>query len=61
MASPRVIDRRLVERTLAEMQACAEREDIERTLELLAHIVPEYSKAGAETAATAASSVEADT
>ncbi len=61
VASPRVIDRRLVERTLAEMQACAEREDIERTLELLAHIVPEYSKAGAETAATAASSVEADT
>lgn len=60
VASPRVIDRRLVERTLAEMQACAEREDIERTLELLAHIVPEYSKAGAGTATATGSAAESD-
>lgn len=44
VASPRVIDRPLVERTLEELKACAEREDLERTLELLHHIVPEYRR-----------------
>ncbi len=44
VASPRIVDRRLVEKTLNEMQACLTREDAVRAVELLAHIVPEYRK-----------------
>ena len=44
VASPRIMDRRLVDKTLKEMLSCAEREDAARALELLAHIVPEYHK-----------------
>lgn len=51
VASSRIVDRRLVQKTLLEMQACLAREDAARTLELLAHIVPEYRKPGFATAA----------
>jgi len=44
IASPRVIDRHLLDRTIGEMGLCAEREDWVRAIELLAHIVPEYRK-----------------
>lgn len=43
IASPRIIDKRLVDRTLSELSACVEREDAARAIELLAHIVPEYN------------------
>src|SRR5690606_21065064 len=46
IASPRVIDRELLERTLAEISACAVSEDATRALELLQHIVPEYDRDG---------------
>ena len=44
VASPRIMDRRLIDKSLKEMLSCAEREDALRALELLAHIVPEYRK-----------------
>lgn len=43
VASPRVMDRKLLNRTIGEIDHCADREDQSRALELLAHIVPEYS------------------
>lgn len=42
VAAPRVVNRRLVEKTLQEMQGCLAREDSARAIELLGHIVPEY-------------------
>lgn len=42
IAAPRIIDRGLLERTMDEIASCMEREDCERALKLLAHIVPEY-------------------
>lgn len=42
IASPRVIDRELLDRTLTEISVCSEHEDATRALELLWHIVPEY-------------------
>ena len=42
LASPRVVDRTLVERTLAELETHVEREDAARAVEVLARIVPEY-------------------
>lgn len=44
IASPRVIDRSVLHRTLGELEAAAEREDEGRAVELLSHIVPEYAK-----------------
>lgn len=43
IASPRVIDRELLDRTLTEISVCSEHEDAKRALELLWHIVPEYN------------------
>lgn len=42
IASPRIIDRQLLSRTVDEIDLCAEREDSERAVGLLSHIVPEY-------------------
>jgi FlaA1/EpsC-like NDP-sugar epimerase len=44
VASPRVIDRPLIERTLVEIGASITREDTARTISLLAHMVPEYRR-----------------
>ncbi len=44
MASPRVIDKALLYRTLEGMKAAIEREDDVRAIELLSHIVPEYRR-----------------
>ncbi|WP_325099673.1 polysaccharide biosynthesis protein [Aquamicrobium zhengzhouense] len=43
IASPRVIDRELLDRTLTEISVCSEHEDATGALELLWHIVPEYN------------------
>lgn len=58
VASPRIIDRRLIERTMTEILACVEREDGPRALELLAHIVPEYRPMGAETKPSSAAGLQ---
>lgn len=42
MASPRVIDKALLKRTVNEIQVAAQQEDSARALQLLFHIVPEY-------------------
>lgn len=42
IASPRVIDRQLLNRTVDEIDLSAEREDWARAVKLLCHIVPEY-------------------
>ncbi len=42
IASPRVIDRQLLNRTVDEIGSSAEREDWARAVKLLCHIVPEY-------------------
>ena len=42
IASPRVIDRQLLNRTVDEIDLSAEREDASRAVQLLRHIVPEY-------------------
>jgi FlaA1/EpsC-like NDP-sugar epimerase len=42
LASPRVIDKALLKRTVDEIQAAAHQEDSARALQLLFHIVPEY-------------------
>lgn len=44
IASPRIIDAALLQRTLVELDVAALREDRERTIELLSHIVPEYQR-----------------
>ena len=44
VASPRIIDRQLLDRTIGEIELCTGREDWVRAVELLAHIVPEYRK-----------------
>jgi O-antigen biosynthesis protein WbqV len=44
VASPRVIDKALLYRTLEGMKAAIEREDDVRAIELLSHIVPEYRR-----------------
>ena len=43
VASPRVIDKPLLEKSLAELELAVENEDEKRAIELLSHIVPEYS------------------
>jgi len=43
VASPRIIDKALLLSTLAGLEAAVEREDARRAIELLSHIVPEYS------------------
>lgn len=48
LASPRIIDRHLLDRTMTEIAHCVEREDGDRAMALLAHIVPEYRKTVAE-------------
>lgn len=50
IASPRIIDSTLLNRTLASMQQAVEREDKARALEFLFHIVPEYKSAAAPAA-----------
>ena len=45
VASPRVIDKLLLEKSLSELEQAVLNEDEERAIELLAHIVPEYSGA----------------
>jgi len=57
IASPRVIDRELLERTLVEISACAGSEDATRALELLQHIVPEYDRDGQKQDLSAAEAV----
>jgi O-antigen biosynthesis protein WbqV len=42
IASPRVIDKLLLDKSIAELQNAIVREDRGRALELLLHIVPEY-------------------
>lgn len=42
VASPRVIDRALLHHTLTGLELAADREDAERAVSLLRHIVPEY-------------------
>lgn len=42
IASPRIIDAALLQRTLEGLDAATQREDLSRTVELLSHIVPEY-------------------
>jgi O-antigen biosynthesis protein WbqV len=45
IASPRVTDKALLDKSIAELQAAVAREDRARALELLRHIVPEYRSA----------------
>jgi|APFEC2959095136_1045048.scaffolds.fasta_scaffold00764_6 FlaA1/EpsC-like NDP-sugar epimerase len=45
VASPRIIDTNLLNRTIANMQAAVDREDKVRAIEFLSHIVPEYKPA----------------
>ncbi|WP_353643033.1 nucleoside-diphosphate sugar epimerase/dehydratase [Mesorhizobium sp. WSM2239] len=47
VASPRVIDKLLLDKSIAELQNAVAREDRGRALELLLHIVPEYRSAKA--------------
>ncbi len=42
IASPRVIDKALLHRTLNGLKAASDREDTVRAMELLSHLVPEY-------------------
>lgn len=44
IASPRIIDKTLLHKTLESLEASSEREDMARAVELLSHIVPEYRK-----------------
>jgi O-antigen biosynthesis protein WbqV len=44
IASPRVIDKNLLDKTLATLQEAVAREDDRRVVELLHHIVPEYQR-----------------
>lgn len=48
VASPRVVDRMLLERTLAQIETALEREDAARTIQLLGHLVPEYGRSTAD-------------
>jgi O-antigen biosynthesis protein WbqV len=43
VASPRVIDRMLLNKSVAEVEAAVVREDTERALSILRHIVPEFT------------------
>jgi O-antigen biosynthesis protein WbqV len=43
-ASPRIIDKVLLHKTLASLEDTVTREDLTRTLELINHIVPEYKR-----------------
>ena len=53
VASPRVIDKPLLMRTLSGIEAAAASENAMRAVELLSHIVPEYRRNGVETTAPA--------
>lgn len=44
IASPRVIDKALLQRTLKGLEVATTGEDLDRTIELLRHIVPEYQR-----------------
>ena len=48
VASPRVIDKALLLRTLGELEGATQREDAARAIELLSHIVPEYKPAAVD-------------
>ena len=58
VASSRTVDSRLVEKTMQEMESCLLWEDTIRTIELLAHIVPEYRKEHLSSASTIAAVIE---
>ncbi len=51
IASPRVIDKTLLHRTFASLEAAVAREDADRVIELLSHLVPEYRAARNSSAA----------
>lgn len=53
VASPRVIDKALLARSMAELESAIHNEDRRRAIELLSHIVPEYSDQTAGAAAPA--------
>ena len=44
IASPRVIDKALLAKSLAELEQAVDNEDEKRAIELLSHIVPEYDR-----------------
>lgn len=48
VASPRVIDKTLLLRSIAGIEAAIENEDAGRAIEFLSHIVPEYTGTGGE-------------
>lgn len=48
VASPRVIDKTLLLRSIAGIEAAIENEDASRAIEFLSHIVPEYTGTGGE-------------
>jgi O-antigen biosynthesis protein WbqV len=48
VASPRIIDKLLLEKSLAKLEQAVLNEDEARAIELLSHIVPEYRAATAE-------------
>lgn len=44
IVTPRIVDRKLLERSLANVEAASADEDLSRALHLLSHIVPEYGR-----------------
>jgi O-antigen biosynthesis protein WbqV len=54
VASPRVINKGLLHKTLTTLQDALLREDAARAIELLSHIVPEYNPASQKTAGSLA-------
>lgn len=48
VASPRIIDKTLLIRSIAGIEAAIEHEDASRAIEFLSHIVPEYTKTKTE-------------
>jgi FlaA1/EpsC-like NDP-sugar epimerase len=57
VASPRVIDKVLLEKTLSELEQAAYNEDEKRAVELLSHIVPEFENGSPADAGPAADTV----
>ena len=57
VASPRVIDKVLLEKTLSELEQAAYNEDEKRAVELLSHIVPEFENGSLADAGRAADTV----
>jgi O-antigen biosynthesis protein WbqV len=57
VASPRVIDKVLLEKTLSELEQAAYNEDEKRAVELLSHIVPEFENGSSADAGRATDTV----